>query len=61
MSGVKRYIVGEIDPKLKGKAYDNAITKALSPESIATCNPEEESESKEQESSEHSKGMELAE
>jgi len=39
MSGVKRIKIGEIDPKLKGEAYVAAVSAALSPESIANCDP----------------------
>jgi hypothetical protein len=41
MSGIKRIKIGEIDPSLKGEAYLAAVSAALSPESIANCDPSE--------------------
>lgn len=41
MSGVKAIKIGEIDPSLKGEEYKKAISEALSPESIANCDPSE--------------------
>lgn len=39
MSGIKRLKIAEIDPKLKGEAYVAAVAAALSPESMANCEP----------------------
>ncbi len=41
MSGVKRLKIAEIDPTLKGEAYKKAMYAALSPESLANCEPTE--------------------
>lgn len=44
MSGIKRLKIAEIDPKLKGQAYLDAVAEALSPESMASCDPSEYSD-----------------
>ena len=36
---IKNYIIGKLSTKTKGKEYLNAMTRALSPESIAKCDP----------------------
>jgi hypothetical protein len=56
---LKNYIIGKIDPKLKGKAYLDAVTKALSPENIAKCDPEEETKTPAMERAEHRRGEEV--
>ena len=60
MSGINKYIVSEVSKKSKskGKAYLDEITSALSPTSMAGCNPEEGVETTAQETSEHTLGQE---
>ena len=58
---IKNFKIGKIDPKLKGAAYDAAVASALSPQSIASCDPHEEGEKKSEETIEHSSGRELGE
>ena len=57
---LKNYEIGKIDPSLKGEAYLKKVNEVLSPESLANCNPEEETETVDMEKREHEIGGEVA-
>lgn len=42
MSGIRRYKIGEMSTDSKGEKYVEELNNALSPESLASCDPSED-------------------